>query len=128
MRPTSYSVVFEDAHWLDPTSRELLSLIVERAPSLRVLVIATFRPEFKAPWVGEAHVTAMLLGRLSARQRANLIERIAGADGLPSWIVEEIANRTDGVPLFLEELTKAVLETGTDESEIGKVISATPSA
>jgi DNA-binding winged helix-turn-helix (wHTH) protein len=121
-------IVFEDVHWLDPTSRELLSLIIERAPSLRLLAIVTFRPEFNPPWTGEAHVTAMLLGRLGQRERAALVGRIAGDKKLPHWAVDQIADRTDGIPLFLEELTKAVLETGTDASEIGKVMSTTSSA
>ena len=106
-------MVFEDVHWLDPTSRELLALIIERAPSLPLLVVVTFRPEFTPPWTGEAHVSMTLLGRLGLRQRASLVQYIAGDQALPSRIVDEIANRTDGVPLFLEELTKAVLEAVT---------------
>jgi predicted ATPase len=119
-------MIFEDVHWMDPTSRELLTLIVARIPTLPLLAIVTFRPEFAPPWADEAHVTAMQLGRLGPRQRTLLVERIAGDKGLSQLVVDEIAQRTDGVPLFLEELTKAVLETGGDETRVGQMISTAP--
>jgi predicted ATPase len=104
--------VFEDAHWIDPTSRELLDLAVERVHSLPVLLIVTFRPEFQPPWTGQAQVSMVALNRLERHDRAALMAQIAGGKALPAEVVAEIADRTDGVPLFVEELTKSVLESG----------------
>jgi class 3 adenylate cyclase len=108
-------MVFEDAHWIDPTSRELLDLAVERARSLPVLLIVTFRPEFQPPWIGEAQVSMIALNRLDRRDRTALVEQIAGGKALPHEVIGQIANRTDGVPLFVEELTKSVLESGVTQ-------------
>jgi len=104
--------VFEDAHWMDPTSRELLDLIVEQVERLPVLLIATFRPEFNLPWTGEPHVTALSLRRLGRGESNELVRGvIRHPAALASKVVDDIVERSDGVPLFLEELTKAVLET-----------------
>jgi class 3 adenylate cyclase/predicted ATPase len=105
-------MVFEDAHWIDPTSRELLDLAVERVGDLSVLLIVTFRPEFQPPWTGQPQVTMLALNRLDRRDRTALVEQIAGGRALPDEVVAQIADRTDGVPLFVEELTKSVLESG----------------
>jgi predicted ATPase len=105
-------MAFEDAHWIDPTSRELLDLTVERVGSLPVLLIVTFRPEFQPPWIGQPQVTTLALNRLDRRDRTVLVEQIAGGKALPDEVVAHIADRTDGVPLFVEELTKSVLESG----------------
>jgi len=105
-------MVFEDAHWIDPTSRELLDLAVERIRNLPVLLIVTFRPEFQPPWTGQPQVTTLALNRLDRRDRTALVAKIAGAKALPDEVVGQIADRTDGVPLFVEELTKTVLESG----------------
>jgi hypothetical protein len=102
-------IIFEDAHWIDPTSRELLDLTVERARRLPVLLVITFRPEFQSPWTGRFHVTTLALNRLSERDGAVLAQGLAG-NVLTADIVTEIVERTDGVPLFVEELTKSVLE------------------
>ena len=102
-------IVFEDAHWIDPTSRELLDLIVERVSSLPVLLTVTFRPEFQAPWAGQPQVTMLALNRLERRDRIALVAQIAEKP-LPDEIVDQIVDRSDGVPLFVEELTKSVLE------------------
>ena len=110
-------VVFEDAHWMDPTSRELLDLAVERVRSLPVLLVVTFRPEFQPPWVGQPQVTMLTLNRLDRRDRAVLVEQIAGSKPLPAEVVSQIVDRTDGVPLFVEELTKSVLESGVLREE-----------
>ena len=107
---------FEDAHWIDPTSRELLDLLVARAPRLAALVIISFRPQFSPPWAGDPHVTLASLSRLEARTCADLTRRIAAAALLPSSAVDEIVLRADGVPLFVEEITKAVLEAVTAEA------------
>jgi class 3 adenylate cyclase/predicted ATPase len=105
-------MAFEDAHWIDPTSRELLDLTVERVSSLPVLLIVTYRPEFQPPWIGQPQVTMLALNRLDRRDRTALVQQIAGGKALPNEVVDQIAERTDGVPLFVEELTKNVLESG----------------
>jgi predicted ATPase len=105
-------MVFEDTHWIDPTSRELLDLTLDRISRLPVLLVVTFRPEFQHAWGGQPHVTMLALNRLGGRDGAALVERLAGNAGLAEEIVDEIVVRADGVPLFVEELTKAVLETG----------------
>jgi class 3 adenylate cyclase/predicted ATPase len=115
-------MVFEDAHWIDPTSRELLDLFVERVRTLPVLLVVTFRPEFQPPWTGEPQVTMLALNRLDRRDRITLIEQIAGGKALPGEVVEQIVNRTDGVPLFVEELTKSVLESGMLRVEGGRYV------
>jgi class 3 adenylate cyclase len=105
-------MMFEDAHWADPTSLELFELIVERASSFPLLAIVTFRPEFVPPWVGRPQVTLISLNRLPRRLAAEMIAHVTGGKVLPQEIADQITNRTDGVPLFIEELTKAVVESG----------------
>jgi class 3 adenylate cyclase/predicted ATPase len=105
-------VVLEDVHWLDPTSRELFDQMVERFQRLPVLLVATFRPELSPPWTGFPHVTLLTLNRLALAQARSLVERVTGAKALPPEVLEQILARTEGVPLFTEELTKAVLESG----------------
>jgi len=104
-------LIFEDAHWIDATSRELLDMIVERARDLKLLLIVTFRPEFQPPWAGQPRVTLLALNRLDRRDRIALVALVAGKT-LPDAVIDQIADRTDGVPLFVEELTKSVLESG----------------
>jgi class 3 adenylate cyclase/predicted ATPase len=115
-------VVFEDAHWIDPTSRELLDLTVERVRSLPVLLLVTFRPEFQPPWTGQPQVTMLALNRLDRRDRTVLLKQIAGGKPLPSEVIDQIAERTDGVPLFIEELTKSVLESGLLREEADRYV------
>jgi tetratricopeptide (TPR) repeat protein len=105
-------MVFEDAHWIDPTSRELLDLTIERVRNLPVLLIATFRLEFQSVWTGQPQVTMLALNRLERRDRRALVAQVADGNALPDEVVDRIADRTDGVPLFIEELTKSVLESG----------------
>jgi class 3 adenylate cyclase len=105
-------MVFEDAHWIDPTSRELLDLTVERVRSLPVLLIVTFRPEFQPPWTGQPQVSMLSLNRLDRHDRIALIQQITGGKALPDEVVAQIVDRAEGVPLFIEELTKSVLESG----------------
>jgi predicted ATPase len=111
------AMVFEDAHWIDPTSRELLDRAVERVRSLPVLLVVTFRPEFEPPWTGQPQVTVLALNRLDRRDRTALVVQIVGGKGLPDEVVAQIVDRTDGVPLFVEELTKSVLESGLLRAE-----------
>jgi class 3 adenylate cyclase len=105
-------MVYEDLHWIDPTSRELLDLTIKQLEQLPVLVLATFRPEFQPPWVGQRNVTTLALSRLNRRNVVVVVENIAGNNTLTGDVVHEIADRTDGVPLFVEEMTKAVVEAG----------------
>jgi class 3 adenylate cyclase/tetratricopeptide (TPR) repeat protein len=103
-------MMFEDAHWADSTSLEVLDRAVERARQLPMMIVITFRPEFTAPWVGQAHVTSMGLSRLAQRETAVLVDRVTGGKALPAEILDQIVERTDGIPLFVEELTKTLLE------------------
>jgi predicted ATPase len=110
-------MILEDAHWVDPTSLEALGRTVERLRTLRVLLIVTYRPEFEPPWIGRPYVTALTLNRLGEREITAMIDRITGNKALPESIRQDIIERTDGVPLFVEEMTKAVLEAeGEDEA------------
>src|SRR5882762_4154766 len=115
-------MIFEDAHWIDPTSRELLDLTLERVRRLPVLLVVTFRPEFQPPWTGQAQVTMLALNRLDRRDRTTLVEQIAGGRSLPDQIIAQIVDRTDGVPLFVEELTKSVLESGLLREEVDRYV------
>ena len=105
-------IVFEDVHWVDPTSLELLTMMVDRTPHLRAMLLITARPEFVPPWPSHAHVTTAPLTRLSRRGGTALIERVTGGKPLPDTVMDQILERTDGVPLFVEELTKTILESG----------------
>ena len=105
-------MLWEDIHWSDPTTLESLDLLIDRAATLRVLMILTFRPEFTPPWVGRPHVTLLSLNRLPPRHRAEMIAHVTGGKTLPTEIADQIIDRTDGVPLFIEELTKSVVESG----------------
>jgi class 3 adenylate cyclase/tetratricopeptide (TPR) repeat protein len=105
-------MVYEDVHWSDPTTRESLDLLIDRVPALRVLMIITFRPEFTPPWIGRPHVTMLTLNRLPRRHGAEIIAHVTGGKALPKEIADQIADRTDGIPLFIEELTKTVVESG----------------
>ena len=103
-------MVFEDVQWTDPTTLELFGLIVERIPTLHVLLIMTFRPEFEPPWIGRPYVTALTINRLGQREVSAMIDRVVGNKSLVESVREDIIERTDGIPLFVEEITKAVLE------------------
>lgn len=115
-------VTFEDVHWVDPTSLEFLALAVERASQTKILFLITARPEFVAPWPGHAHVTTIHLSRLSRRDAVALIERVTGGKSLPDPVVSELLVRTDGVPLFIEELTKTLLESGLLQQRDGRYV------
>ena len=115
-------MVFEDAHWIDPTSRELLDLTVERVRSLPVLLIVTFRLEFQPPWAGQPQVTMLALNRLDRYDGTALVEQIAGGKALPDEVVAQIVDRADGVPLFIEELARSVLESGLLREEVDRFV------
>jgi class 3 adenylate cyclase/predicted ATPase len=117
-------LVYEDAHWIDPTTRELLEMTVERVAQLPILVVVTFRPEFHPPWIGQAHVTLLTVNRLGQREAKALAERVAGRDALTEDVTAEITRRADGIPLFVEELTTTVLETRNGEGDDRQAVSA----
>ena len=125
-RSSPVLMIFEDAHWTDPTSLELFGRAVDRIASLRVLLIVTFRPEFEPPWIGRPHVTALTLNRLAQRDIDAMIDRVVGNKQLPPNIRRDIIERTDGIPLFVEEMTKAVLE-AEGEGDARRTAAAVPS-
>ena len=120
-------MIVEDAHWVDPTSLEVFGRTVDQIKALPVLLIVTFRPEFNAPWAGRSHVTSLALNRLGEREAAAIIARIVGNKELPADVKAEIVERTDGIPLFVEEMTKAVLE-AESEGEAYRTAAAVPSS
>ena len=115
-------IIFEDVHWVDPTSLELLAAIVERVPQLRVLLLITARPEFTPPWPSYPHLTTISLTRLGRRDGAALVQRVTGGKTLPKEVMDQILAHTDGVPLFIEELTKMVLEGGLLRERAGAYV------
>jgi class 3 adenylate cyclase len=120
-------MIFEDAHWSDPTSLDALGRAVDRIATLRVLMIVTFRPEFEAPWIGRPYVAAVTINRLSRREIVGMIGRVVGNKLLPESVRQEIIERTDGIPLFVEEMTKAVME-AESESEARQAVSVVPAS
>ena len=121
-------MIFEDVHWIDPSSRDILDLTVERVASLPILLIITFRPEFQPSWIGQPHVTIINLNRLSRRDGAALVGSVAGSRLLSPEITAEIVERTDGIPLFAEELTKAVIEAEAQAGGDNAVLANAPLA
>jgi class 3 adenylate cyclase/predicted ATPase len=118
-------MIFEDAHWSDPTSVELFARAVDLAVSHRLLILVTYRPEFSPPWIGRPHVTALTLNRLRRRDADSLIEGVVGNRSLPAGIRQDIIERTDGIPLFVEEMTKAVLD-ADGEGEARRAVAGAP--
>jgi class 3 adenylate cyclase/predicted ATPase len=119
-------MIFEDAQWADPTSLEAFGRVVDRIRTLKVLLLATFRPEFDAPWVGRPYVTALVINRLAEHEVGAMIDRLAGNKLLSASIRQDIIERTDGIPLFVEEITKAVLE-AESETAAERAVAAVPS-
>src|SRR5262249_15901264 len=119
-------MILEDAHWADPTSLEVLSRFVERIAMFRVLLLLTFRPDFEPPWIGQPHVTALTLNRLAQGEVGAIIDRVVGSEELPTNIRQDIIERSDGIPLFIEEMTKAVLE-AESQGAAEQTIAAIPS-
>jgi class 3 adenylate cyclase/predicted ATPase len=114
-RSSPVLVIFEDVQWIDPTSLEALGRAVDRIRALRVLLIVTYRPEFEPPWIGRPHVTVLTISRLAQRHVDAMIDQVVGDKPLPVSIRRDIIERTDGIPLFVEEMTKAVLETDSED-------------
>jgi tetratricopeptide (TPR) repeat protein len=104
--------IVEDLHWIDPTTLELLTLLLDQAPTARLLTLLAARPTFDPPWPPRAHLTVLTLTRFPRRQTELLVSHVAGGKALPAEVAQQIVAKTDGVPLFVEELTKMVLESG----------------
>src|SRR5262249_19052039 len=119
-------MLFVDVHWYDTTSLELFGRVVDRMRTLRVLLLMTLRPEFDAPWVGRPYVAALTINRLAEHEAGAMIDRIVGNMLLSANIRHDIIERSDGIPLFVEEMTKAVLETG-GETAAERALAAVPS-
>jgi predicted ATPase/class 3 adenylate cyclase len=126
-RQSPVLMIFEDAQWTDPTSLEVFGRVVDRIEAPRVLLIVTFRPEFDPPWIGQPHVTDMTINRLARRDVGTMIDRVVGDKLLPASIRQDIIDRTDGIPLFVEEMTKAVLE-AESEGKARQTVAAVPSS
>ena len=120
-------MIFEDVHWIDPTTLEVLGRTVDRLRTLGVLLIVTYRPEFNPPWIGRPYVTAVGLNRLGEREIAAMIDRVTGNKSLPESIRQDIIELTDGIPLFVEEMTRAVLE-AESEGDAQRTAAAVPSS
>ena len=118
-------MIAEDIHWVDPTTLEALGRGIDRIKSVGVLLIMTYRPEFEPPWIGRPYVTALTLNRLGEREIASIIERVSANTVLPDSVRQDIIERTDGIPLFVEEMTKAVLEAAA-EGSAERTIAAVP--
>jgi class 3 adenylate cyclase len=125
-RQSPVLMIFEDAHWTDPTSLEVFGRVVNRIVTLPVLLIVTFRPEFEPPWIGQPHVTAMTINRMTPREVGAMIDCVVGNKLLLAGIKQDIRERTDGIPLFVEEMTKAVLE-AESEAASRSTVAAVPS-
>jgi len=118
---TAYTT-WEDVHWADPSTLEVLNLVVDQAPTAKLYVLLTFRPEFTPPWSNRSHLSQMTLSRLGRPQVEALVERVTGGKVLPPEVVQQIVVKTDGVPLFVEELTKTVVESGLLRGEDGRYV------
>src|SRR5215831_10982578 len=110
----------EDLHWADPSTLEFLTLLLDQVPTARLLVLLTFRPEFRPPWAMRSHMTQLTLRRLAPKQAGEMVEKVTGGKALPPEVMQQVVAKTDGVPLFVEELTKAVVETEQDVGATGR--------
>ena len=127
-RQSPLLMIFEDAHWTDPTSLETFGRVVDRVRSLPVLLIVTFRPEFEPPWIGRPYVTALTINRLAQRDIEAMIDRVVGNKLIPANVRQDIIEHTDGIPLFVEEMTKAVLEAGSEVEAQRTATTVSPTA
>ena len=123
---TPVLLVFEDMHWADPTTLDTMSVVVDVTPSMAMLVVMTHRPEFVPPWQGRGHVTTHSLTRLGKKQVTEIVDGVTGGKSLPDGLLAEIVTKTDGVPLFVEELTKAVVEAGMVDGSTDRITATRP--
>ena len=119
-------LIFEDIHWAAPTSLEWLELVIERVQSAPILVVLTYRPEFSSPWTSHTHVTSLTLNRFTRTLATAMVEGVTGGKSLPREVLEQIIEKTDGVPLFVEELTKTILESGLLEERADRYVTTGP--
>src|SRR5262249_4777487 len=112
--------VWEDLHWADPSTLEFLTVCLDQTPTARMLMVLTGRPEFTPTWASRSHVSQLVLSRLGRQQSSAIVEGVTGGKPLPQEVVQQIANKTDGVPLFVEELTKMVMESGLVREVAGR--------
>jgi class 3 adenylate cyclase/predicted ATPase len=118
--------IVEDLHWVDPSTLEYLSLLIDHVPTARIFILLTFRPDFCPPWPMRSHLTQITLNRLTRKQVEVLVERVTGGRALPDEVLKQVVTKTDGVPLFVEELTKTVLESGVLKEEKGNFVLTDP--
>ena len=118
--------VWEDLHWADPTTLELLGLVIEQAPTVPMLHVLTSRPTFRPPWPPRSHLASLVLNRLERRQVEALITQRVGGKALPAEVVQHIVTKTDGVPLYVEELTKMLLVSPLLREEAGQHVLTGP--
>ena len=118
--------VIEDVHWVDPSTLELLGMLVDQGPTLPMLTLLTCRPAFSQPWGTRAHLTQLTLGRMSSEEVASIVDAVTAGRGLPTEVLEQVVKKTDGVPLFVEELVKTILEQGVVTEEDGRYVLAGP--
>ena len=118
--------VWEDLHWADPSTRDVLSLLLDQVATARMLTLLTCRPEFRPPWATNAPVTQVTLNRLGRAQVEAMLPSLTGAKALPPEVVEQVIAKTDGVPLFVEELVKMILETGLVREQAGRYVLTGP--
>lgn len=119
-------VLFEDTHWADPTTMVVLEQLVDRLQELSALAVMTYRPEFQPPWAGRTHITTLTLNRLNRRQATAMVEDLAGGKAFPEEVLGQIVDKTDGVPLFVEELTKMILESDLLEERADRYLLSGP--
>ena len=118
--------VWEDLHWADPSTLELLELLLDHVPTARLLLVLTARPEFRPPWAPRSYVTQLTLTRLTRHQSEEMVLRVTGGKPLPAEVVAQIVAKTDGIPLFVEELVKTILESGLVQEEAGRYVLTGP--
>ena len=118
--------IWEDLHWADPSTLELLGLLLDQAPTARLLLVLTARPEFRPPWSPRSYVTPLSLTRLTRHQSEEMVLRVTGGKSLPAAVVQQIVAKTDGIPLFVEELVKTILESGLVREEDSRYVLTGP--
>src|SRR5438270_6450347 len=118
--------VMEDLHWVDPSTLEFLSLLVDQGPTVRILALFTFRPDFSPPWTGRSHLAQVTLARLLRHQATEMTGQVARGKVLPAEVMDQVVAKTDGVPLFVEELTKMVLESGLLQEQENRYVLTGP--
>jgi class 3 adenylate cyclase len=118
--------VWEDLHWADPSTLELLELLLDHVPTARLLLVLTSRPEFRPSWAPRSYVTQLTLTRLSRHQSEEMVVRVTGGKPVPAEVLAQVVAKTDGIPLFVEELVKTILEAGLVQEDAGRYVLTGP--